>query len=74
MTETEIVVLTTEESPVFAQQALEAGAVGYVLKDNVDGELPQAIVERRLNPAWETVFVPFVAGMALAVVAGFARS
>ncbi|MGP0037883.1 MAG: response regulator [Solirubrobacteraceae bacterium] len=43
VTETEIVVLTTEESPVFAQQALEAGAVGYVLKDNVDGELPQAI-------------------------------
>ncbi|MGO9906013.1 MAG: response regulator [Solirubrobacteraceae bacterium] len=43
VTETEIVVLTTEESPVFAQQALEAGAVGYVLKDNADGELPQAI-------------------------------
>ncbi|HTX12978.1 MAG TPA: response regulator transcription factor [Solirubrobacteraceae bacterium] len=41
--ETEIVVLTTEESPVFAQQALDAGAVGYVLKDNLDGELPRAI-------------------------------
>jgi hypothetical protein len=33
-----------------------------------------AFVERRLNPARETVLVPFVAGMTLAVVAGFARS
>ena len=31
-------------------------------------------VERRLNPARETVFVPFVAGITFAVVAGFARS
>ncbi len=41
--ETEIVVLTIEESPAFAQQALGAGAVGYVLKDNADGELSQAV-------------------------------
>ena len=39
MPETEIVVLTMEESPLFAQQALEAGAVGFVLKDRADSEL-----------------------------------
>ena len=41
--ETEIVVVTMEESPVFAQQAIDAGAVGYVLKDNADGELSHAV-------------------------------
>jgi two-component system, NarL family, response regulator NreC len=41
--DTEIVVLTMEPSPVFAQQALEAGAVGFVLKDRADDELPQAV-------------------------------
>jgi two-component system response regulator NreC len=40
---TKVVVTTTEESPLFAQQALDAGAIGIVLKDNVDGELPTAI-------------------------------
>jgi two-component system response regulator NreC len=32
-----------EPSPVFAKQALEAGAVGFVLKDTADDELPQAV-------------------------------
>lgn len=41
--ETEIVVLTMEASPLFAQRALEAGAVGFVLKDRADSELPAAI-------------------------------
>jgi two-component system response regulator NreC len=41
--ETEIVVLTTEDSPVFAQRAIDSGAIGYVLKDNADGEVSQAI-------------------------------
>jgi two-component system, NarL family, response regulator NreC len=40
---TEIVVLTMEESPVFAQQALDAGAIGFVLKDMADEDLPPAI-------------------------------
>jgi hypothetical protein len=31
-------------------------------------------VERRLNPARETVLVPFIAGMMLVALAGFARS
>ncbi len=41
--ETEIVVLTMEASPLFAQQALDAGAVGFVLKDTADTELPPAV-------------------------------
>jgi two-component system response regulator NreC len=41
--DTEIVVLTMEPSPIFAQQALDAGAVGFVLKDRADDELPRAV-------------------------------
>jgi two-component system response regulator NreC len=41
--DTEIVVLTMEESPAFAHQALSAGAVGFVVKDRADGELPSAV-------------------------------
>jgi two-component system, NarL family, response regulator NreC len=40
---TEIVVITTEESPLFAQQAIDAGAIGFVLKDQADSELVTAI-------------------------------
>jgi two-component system, NarL family, response regulator NreC len=41
--DTEIVVMTMEISPVFAQQAIDAGAVGFVLKDMADSELPTAV-------------------------------
>jgi len=41
--QTGIVVLTMEDSPVFAQRALTAGAVGFVAKDLADSELPQAV-------------------------------
>jgi two-component system response regulator NreC len=41
--ETQIVVATMEESPLFARQALDAGAVGYVMKNNADTELAAAI-------------------------------
>lgn len=41
--ETEIVVLTMEQSPAFAQRALDAGAVGFVLKDRADTELTEAL-------------------------------
>ncbi len=40
---TEIVVMTMDESPVFAQQAIDAGAIGFVLKDKADSELLTAI-------------------------------
>ncbi|MGZ4184705.1 MAG: LuxR C-terminal-related transcriptional regulator [Solirubrobacteraceae bacterium] len=39
----EIVVLTMEESPLTAQQAIDAGAIGFVLKDRADSELLPAI-------------------------------
>lgn len=41
--DTEIVVMTMEMSAVFAQQAIDAGAVGFVLKDRADDELPAAV-------------------------------
>jgi two-component system response regulator NreC len=41
--ETAIVVVTMEDSPVFAQQAIDAGAVGYVLNLNPDGEISHAV-------------------------------
>jgi two-component system, NarL family, response regulator NreC len=40
---TEVVVLTMHESPVFALQALDAGAIGFVLKDRADSELLEAV-------------------------------
>jgi two-component system response regulator NreC len=56
MPETQIVVLTMQEEPAFARQALGAGAVGYVLKEAADSELVEAvrraaIGETYLNPA-----------------------
>jgi two-component system response regulator NreC len=44
MPDTQIVVLTMQENPGFAQAALRAGALGYVLKDAADAELMTAVV------------------------------
>jgi two-component system response regulator NreC len=41
--ETQIVVMTMEQSPAFAQRAFAAGALGFVAKDLADAELAQAI-------------------------------
>lgn len=41
--ETQIVVLTMQEEPAFARQALAAGALGYVLKGAADDELVEAL-------------------------------
>lgn len=41
--ETQIVIVTMEENPMFAQRALGAGAIGFVLKDRADEELAEAI-------------------------------
>jgi two-component system response regulator NreC len=41
--ETQIVVMTMEDNPAFAQRALAAGALGFVVKDRADDELPQAV-------------------------------
>jgi two-component system, NarL family, response regulator NreC len=53
--ETQIVVLTMQENPAFAREAMRAGAIGYVLKEAADQELVDAVrsaIEGRtyLNP------------------------
>jgi two-component system, NarL family, response regulator NreC len=41
--DTQIVVLTMQNDPAFAREALRAGAIGYVLKEAADDELVQAV-------------------------------
>ncbi len=41
--DTQIVVLTMQNDPAFAREALRAGAIGYVLKEAADTELVQAV-------------------------------
>ena len=41
--ETNIVVLTMQDDPAFAREALRAGALGYVLKEAADAELVRAV-------------------------------
>jgi two-component system, NarL family, response regulator NreC len=41
--ETQIVVLTMQQEPAFAREALGAGALGYVLKEAADDELVEAV-------------------------------
>jgi two-component system response regulator NreC len=45
--DTAIVVLTMEDEPRFAREALRAGAAGFVLKEAADTELLQAIAAAR---------------------------
>jgi two-component system, NarL family, response regulator NreC len=40
---TSVVVITMHEGRAYAMQAHDAGAVGYVLKDTADSELPEAV-------------------------------
>jgi DNA-binding NarL/FixJ family response regulator len=56
---TEIVVVTMDESPAFAQQALAADAIGFVLKDTADAELAEAV---RRAARRERYISPRVAG------------
>jgi two-component system response regulator NreC len=41
--DTAIVVLTMQDDPAFARQALQSGAAGFVLKEAADGELLEAV-------------------------------
>src|SRR4051794_34212895 len=52
---TAIVVLTMQNDPAFAREALQLGALGYVLKESADAELVQAI---RLAAAGRTYLNP----------------
>jgi two-component system response regulator NreC len=60
--ETRVVVLTMQEDPQFAREALRNGALGYVLKEAADAELVEAI---RRAAAGETYLNPRL-GAALA--------
>jgi two-component system response regulator NreC len=64
--DTQIVVITMEDNPGFAQRALAAGASGFVLKDNAEEELATAI---RAAGRHETYVTPRVAAR-LAVLQG----
>ena len=44
---THVVVLTMQDDPAFARSALQAGALGYVLKEAADDELIEAVRARR---------------------------
>jgi two-component system, NarL family, response regulator NreC len=53
--ETQIVVLTSDDNPMFAQRAFGEGALGFVTKNLADAELAQAILaasrgERYVSP------------------------
>jgi two-component system, NarL family, response regulator NreC len=52
---TAIVVLTMQDDPAFAREALRAGALGYVLKEAADDELLEAV---RLAAAGDTYLNP----------------
>jgi two-component system response regulator NreC len=52
---TQVVVLTMQEDPAFAREALQAGASGYVLKEAADAELVEAV---RAAAAGETFLNP----------------
>jgi two-component system, NarL family, response regulator NreC len=41
--DTQIVVITMDENPAFAQRALAAGALGFVSKERADTDLPEAV-------------------------------
>jgi two-component system response regulator NreC len=53
--ETNVVVLTMQDDPSFARQALQSGANGFVLKEAADDELIEAI---RLAAAGDTYLNP----------------
>jgi two-component system, NarL family, response regulator NreC len=59
---TRVVVLTMQDDPVFAREALRAGAAGYVLKEAAESELVEAV---RRAAAGETYLNPRL-GAALA--------
>ena len=56
--DTQIVVITMEDNPGFAQRALAAGATGFVLKDHAEEELAGAV---RMAARGESFVTPRVA-------------
>lgn len=64
---TRVVILTMQEDPVFAREALRAGAAGYVLKEAADTELVEAV---RRAAAGETYLNPRLGAALAAAPAG----
>ncbi len=56
---TAVVAITMEASPGFARRACDAGALGFVLKDAADVDLPEAIRRAARGQSYES---PRVAG------------
>ena len=50
--DTQIVVLTMQNEPAYARQALRAGALGYVLKEAAEAELVEAIQRAAVGDAY----------------------
>ena len=67
---TAIVVLTMQDDPAFARQALQRGALGFVLKEAADDELLEAV---RL-PRGDTYLNPRVGARMATHAVGAARS
>jgi two-component system response regulator NreC len=51
---TRVVVITMEQSQLFAEQAHRAGAIGFVLKDSADTELCDAVRHAARNVRYES--------------------
>jgi two-component system response regulator NreC len=53
--DTAVVILTMQDEPGFAREAMQAGVLGYVLKDAADSELVEAV---RMAAAGQTYLQP----------------
>jgi two-component system response regulator NreC len=65
--ETRIVVLTMQSEPAFAREAMQAGVLGYILKEAADAELVKAV---RLAAADQTYLQPDLGARLAAEPAG----
>lgn len=65
--ETEIVVLTMQDEPGFAREAMQAGVLGYILKEAADEELVKAV---RMAAGGQTYLQPELGARLAAEPAG----
>ena len=65
--ETQIVVLTMQSEPAFAREAMQAGVLGYILKEAADSELVKAV---RLAAEGKTYLQPELGARLAAEPAG----
>ena len=65
--ETRVVVLTMQSEPAFAREAMQAGVLGYILKEAADAELVKAV---RLAASGQTYLQPDLGARMAAEPAG----